>query len=61
MAASPPNYFMPSEKRAYLRGWRDGLNGKERGPHTPLGRSYPNAYAKGYWEGVADREEEKAQ
>lgn len=43
-----PSYFMPVEKRAFARGWRDGCAGKEQGRSK-----YPNAYSRGYWEGRA--------
>lgn len=45
-----PTYYMPEEKRAYQRGWQHGITGKPRGKSK-----LPNAYNKGYWEGVADK------
>lgn len=46
----PPSYFMPAEKRAFRRGYRDGQNRK------PLGtsRAWPQAYSRGYWEGASE-------
>lgn len=48
MSQAIPTYFMPAEKRAFARGFRDGAGGK------PLGTSkaWPQAYSRGYWEGA---------
>lgn len=49
LLAARPTYYMPEENRAFGRGWRDGTDG------VPMRRSpYPNAYARGYNEGLAD-------
>lgn len=50
MTDARPTWYMPDEKRAFARGFREGAAGK------PQGRSkWPNAYARGYNEGLATR------
>lgn len=53
-----PKYDMPAESRAYDHGWQHGISGKAIA-YNQLQLTYPNAYHKGYWEGVADREQDE--
>ncbi len=55
LAALRRAYCCDSERRAFDAGWSDGLDGRAQA-HTQLARTWPNAYARGYWEGVAERE-----
>lgn len=49
-----PPWYMAGEKRTYLAAWRDGFYG------NPMRRSkWPNAYGRGYNEGLATREARK--
>lgn len=50
-----PRYCGPSEVRAYERGHSDGVSGLRIQYHK-LATTWPNAYHRGYWEGVYDRE-----
>lgn len=53
----PPEhpYNIPSENRAYYAGLADGEAGRPIS-YRPLATTWPDAYHRGYWEGVYDRE-----
>lgn len=50
-----PPTFSIVERNAYRRGWRDGHNGKDQGVSR-----WPQAYSRGFWEGVAAAQADKA-
>lgn len=50
-----PVWYMPSEKRAFARGYRDGAKGKLGNPGL-----YPVAYKNGHEAGVIDTAHERA-
>lgn len=52
-----PAYDNPAERRAYQRGWQHGITDAIRATN----HRWPNAYNKGYWEGVADKAQHEEQ
>lgn len=52
-----PAYYSLAEKRAYMAGWRAARSGIRfaalRANQPGIQRRWPNAYAKGYWNGYA--------
>lgn len=45
----------PLEYAAYASGYHDGFHNREMGDARDMYLAYPNAYSKGYNEGVYDR------
>lgn len=58
-----PNYgtgvLAEYESRAYDHGYARGYAGDNIDSRSQLARCYPNAYHRGYWNGVGVREKEQ--
>lgn len=52
-----PAYDIDAEARAYDAGFRDGSEGRAIA-YTQLALTFPNAYHRGYWDGVGDHPSE---
>lgn len=54
-----PEYIEQIEARAYALGYSHGRDGGPIAHNAQLKLAYPNAYHKGYWDGVADQREDR--